>query len=88
MIGGILGVLAGYLGGRFDEAIMRFVDAMSLLYDNPINRYLVNSSMLPNLKQDADGGLTLFVQHDSPGGEKEVNWLPAPEGPIILAMRL
>src|SRR6266487_3105249 len=39
----------------------------SLLVANPINRYLLNSSMLPQLKRDADGGLTLLIQNESPG---------------------
>jgi hypothetical protein len=60
----------------------------SLLYANSINRYLINSPMLPDLKRDADGGLTLYVQHDSPGSDKESNWLPAPSGPFSCAMRL
>jgi len=60
----------------------------SLLVANPINRYLINSPMLPELKKDADGGLTLYIQHDSPGKSKESNWLPAPEGPFMMAMRL
>ena len=37
---------------------------------------------------DADGGLTLYVQNESPGKDKEPNWLPAPEGPFFMAMRL
>lgn len=60
----------------------------SLLVDNPLNRYLINSSMLPTLEFDADGGLTLYIQHDSPGKDKESNWLPAPDGPFWSAMRL
>jgi hypothetical protein len=60
----------------------------SLLYANTLNRYLINSPMLPNLKRDADGGLTLYVQHASPGADKESNWLPAPSGPFFVAMRL
>jgi hypothetical protein len=60
----------------------------SLLYANPLNRYLINSPMLPNLKRDADGGITLYVQHESPGQDREANWLPAPEGPFFAAMRL
>ena len=60
----------------------------SLLVANPINRYLINSPMLPQLKKDADGGLTLYVQHTSPGAEKESNWLPAPNGPFVAADRL
>ena len=60
----------------------------SLLYANPLNRYLINSPMLPNLKRDADGGITLYVQNDSPGKDKESNWLPAPKGPFFAVMRL
>jgi hypothetical protein len=59
-----------------------------LLYANPINRYLINSPMLPSLKRDADGGITLNVQNDSPGVEKEPNWLPAPKGPFVVFLRL
>jgi hypothetical protein len=60
----------------------------SLLSANRLNRYLINSPMLPGLKRDADGGVTLFVQHDTPGSDKEVNWLPAPSGPFFIVMRL
>ena len=60
----------------------------SLLVANPLNRYLLNSPMLPQFKMDADGGLTLFIQHESPGADKEANWLPAPNGPFFMAMRL
>jgi hypothetical protein len=60
----------------------------SLLHANPIDRYLINSAMLPNLNIDADGGLTLLVQHNSPGADQEANWLPAPAGPFQMVMRL
>jgi hypothetical protein len=60
----------------------------SLLYANPLKRYLINSPMLPNLKRDPDGGLTLHVQHVSPGAGKESNWLPAPYGPFFMVLRL
>src|SRR5436309_10448066 len=59
----------------------------SLLVANPINRYLINSPMLPQLKRDTDGGLTLYIQANSPGKEKEANWIPAPNAPFMLAMR-
>ena len=59
----------------------------SLLYANPLNRYLVNSPMLPDLKKDKDGGLTLYVQNESPGKDKESNWLPAPKGKVKLVLR-
>ncbi|WP_374302396.1 DUF1254 domain-containing protein [Paracoccus sp. (in: a-proteobacteria)] len=60
----------------------------SLLSANKLDRYLINSPMLPKLKKDSDGGLTLHIQHDSPGGEDEANWLPAPRGPFFMVMRL
>jgi hypothetical protein len=60
----------------------------SLLAANPINRYLINSPMLPQLKKDADGGVTLLIQNPSPGKDKEANWLPAPKGPFTMYMRL
>jgi hypothetical protein len=59
-----------------------------LLIENPINRYLVNSPMLPDMKKNADGSLTLYIQNKSPGADKESNWLPAPNGDIYLVMRL
>jgi hypothetical protein len=59
-----------------------------LLVANPINRYLINSPMLPSLSRDADGGLTLYIQKDSPGKDLESNWLPAPNGPFEVLMRL
>jgi hypothetical protein len=60
----------------------------SWLVANPINRYLINSPMLPELKKNADGGLTLYIQNESPGKELESNWLPAPKGPFAMYMRL
>jgi len=59
-----------------------------LLIKNPINRYLINSTMLPSMKKNSDDSLTIYIQKDSPGKEKESNWLPAPNGPIYLVMRL
>jgi len=59
-----------------------------LLIENPINRYLINSPMLPDMKKNADGSLTLYIQKDSPGVDKESNWLPAPNDEIYLVMRL
>ena len=58
------------------------------LIKNPINRYLINSPMLPGMQKNPDGSLTLYIQKDSPGKAKEANWLPAPDGPIYLVMRL
>ncbi len=59
-----------------------------LLIENPINRYLINSPMLPQLKKNVDGSLTVYIQKDSPGKDLESNWLPAPDGPMFVVMRL
>ena len=60
----------------------------SLLYANEIDRYLINSPMVPDLVRDPDGGVTIYVQHESPGADKEANWLPAPDGPFVVVLRL
>jgi hypothetical protein len=44
--------------------------------------------MLPQMKKNPDGSLTLYIQNKSPGKALESNWLPAPDGPINLVMRL
>ena len=54
--------------------------------DNPLNKYTV--SPRNNLKYNADGSLDLYIQNESPGKDKEANWLPAPKGKFILMMRL
>ena len=59
-----------------------------LLIENPINRYLINSPMLPGLKKNPDGSLTIHIQKDSPSADKKANWLPAPNGTVFLVMRL
>jgi hypothetical protein len=60
----------------------------SLLVANPINRYVINSEMLPSLVPDPDGGYTFYIQNVSPGPDKESNWLPAPKGPFQMVLRL
>jgi hypothetical protein len=59
-----------------------------LLIKNPINRYLINSPMIPDMKMNEDGSLTLYIQKDNPGPDKEANWLPAPDGPPYLILRM
>ncbi|MGY6276069.1 DUF1254 domain-containing protein [Methylomonas sp. MgM2] len=59
-----------------------------LLIDNPLKRYLINSPMLSSLQKNPDGSLTIYIQKDSPGKAKETNWLPAPNGPMFIVMRL
>jgi hypothetical protein len=56
------------------------------LVDNPIKRYSIGSAT-PGLKTAADGSITLTFQADSPGKDKEANWLPAPKGPFWLVLR-
>jgi hypothetical protein len=53
---------------------------------NPLNRFAV-SSWMP-LKYEPDGSLTLYLQNESPGKDKEANWLPAPKGAFNLTVRL
>jgi hypothetical protein len=54
--------------------------------DNPLNRYTLSSRSA--LKANADGSTDLYIQKDSPGPDKESNWLPAPAGRFVLMMRL
>jgi hypothetical protein len=60
----------------------------SLLVANPIERYLINSAMLPDLAADRDGGYSFLVQNRSPGPDRETNWLPSPPGPFVMILRL
>lgn len=57
-----------------------------LLVANPIDRYSIGDRTR-NLRYEQDGSLQIYISHSSPGPEKESNWLPAPEGPFILALR-
>jgi hypothetical protein len=57
------------------------------LVANALNRYLINSPMLPDLKRGADGSLTLYLSKVSPGKDQESNWLPAPSGPFMCVLR-
>jgi hypothetical protein len=61
-------------------------DPDSFFVANPVNRYAV-SSWMP-FKRNADGSLDLYVQKDSPGKDKEANWLPAPAGEFNVTLRM
>lgn len=83
----------GFKKGQFPPAdsfwsLTLYDQPASLLVANPINRYLLNSTMLSQFKMDEDGGLTLHVQNESPGKDKEANWLPSPKGPFWVVLRL
>lgn len=58
-----------------------------MLVKNPIDRYSVGNRTR-GLDYGKDGSLTLFVQKDSPGQERDANWLPAPDAPFYLSLRL
>ena len=59
-----------------------------LLIKNPLDRYLLNSAMMDEFKTEQDGSLVLHIGKDSPGKDLEANWLPAPDGPFYMIMRL
>jgi hypothetical protein len=61
-------------------------NAQYFFVDNPLNRYTL--SQRNALKTNPDGSTDLYIQHESPGKDKESNWLPAPAGEFILMMRL
>jgi hypothetical protein len=80
---------------HFDKGQLPPVDAFWSLtmYDgdyffveNPLNRYSISARQ--DLKKNDDGSVDLYLQHDSPGAEKESNWLPAPVGRFIPMFRL
>ncbi len=62
-------------------------NASKFLLPNPIDRYVINSPMLPSLTKDPDGGFTLYLQAESPGPEREANWLPVSADAFNLAFR-
>lgn len=61
-------------------------DAAYFFVDNPLNKYTVSPRNA--LKLNDDGSLDIYIQHESPGKDKEANWLPAPSGKFILMLRL
>lgn len=54
--------------------------------NNPLNRYSISARQ--NLQTNPDGSTDLYIQRESPGKDKESNWLPAPADGFILMLRL
>jgi hypothetical protein len=54
--------------------------------ENPLNRYTL--SQRNKLKYNPDGSVDLYLQSSNPGAGKQANWLPAPQGPFVLMLRL
>ena len=80
---------------HFDKGATPPVDAFwsvtlygadSFFVANPINRYAISSWM--NLKKNADGSIDIYVQRDSPGKDKEANWLPSGDKDFNLTLRM
>lgn len=61
-------------------------DANYFFVNNPLNRYSISARQ--NLKSNPDGSTDLYIQNESPGKDRESNWLPAPAGDFVLMMRL
>ena len=58
-----------------------------LFVANSIKRYSIGD-LTPGFTPNEDGSVTIYLQHASSGSEKEANWLPAPDGPFALALRI
>jgi hypothetical protein len=61
-------------------------DADYFFVSNPLDKYTVSPRNA--LKYNADGSLDIHIRHESPGKDREANWLPAPQGKFVLMMRL
>ncbi len=84
----VLRLLEGDLPADAFWSVTMYDANTGFLIENSIDRYLINSPMLPELKKDTDGDITIYIQYESPGADKESNWLPAPNGPLYMIMRL
>ncbi|WP_394562091.1 DUF1254 domain-containing protein [Aquipseudomonas alcaligenes] len=78
---------AGQLPPAEDFWSLSAYDGDHFFAPNAINRFSIGTKN-KNLQKNADGSLTLYVQHDSPGADKESNWLPVPAERFSLLLRL
>jgi hypothetical protein len=70
----------------FWSITMYIIDGGWWFYPNPLNKFTVSLRDKPTF--NADGSLTMYFQNESPGKDKEANWLPAPKGDFLLTMRM
>jgi len=68
-------------------SVTMYILPTPLFVANPIKRYSIGDRT-PGFEPNADGSVTIYLQHESPGPDKEANWLPAPDGPFALALRI
>ena len=66
---------------------MSMYDDKEFFIENDFKRYSIGSTT-DGLKTDADGSITIYIQHENPGADKQSNWLPAPAEGFNLTMRL
>jgi hypothetical protein len=72
---------------RYFWSLTMYRKSDGLLVENPIKRYSIGDRTA-GLKHGEDGSLTVYLQPDSPGADKESNWLPVPDEPFYLLMRI
>ena len=70
----------------FWSITMYMIDQGWWFVPNPLDKFTV--SPRNNLKKNADGSVTLYFQNESPGKDKESNWLPAPKGDFLPMLRM
>jgi hypothetical protein len=66
---------------------MSMYDDKQFFIENEFGRYSIGSTT-DGLKTEADGSITIHIQHENPGPDRRSNWLPAPQGSFNLTMRL
>jgi hypothetical protein len=62
-------------------------DPQHFFEPNDIKRYSVGTKNLQGMTKNDDGSLTVYVQHTSPGADREANWLPAPDSEFAMTLR-
>lgn len=67
-------------------SVTAYDKASGFITPNAINRYALGSD--DELKRNADGSFTLYMQHDNPGPDREANWLPISDGAFYLLLRV